>query len=146
MSAHTTTHAGDTREPKIYGAVLVALLILTGITVGASYVHFGSGMANVVIALTIATVKATLVGLFFMHLAHDRPINAFILITSLSFVGLLLILSYADVATRDEYRPSNLKVAPAPAAAKPVAGTPASAPAGAPVHAPAATPASAPAH
>ena len=46
-----------------YLKTLIALSFLTGITVGASYIDFGSGAANVVIALTIATIKATLVAL-----------------------------------------------------------------------------------
>ena len=71
MSTHT--EPTPTRMPSImhggaaiYVSTLVALLILTAITVGASYIDFGSG--NVVIALIIATIKATIVALFFMHL------------------------------------------------------------------------------
>jgi cytochrome c oxidase subunit 4 len=126
----TSTHAHATdekREPKLYAGILLALLILTAVTVGASYVHFGSGMANVIIALLIATTKASLVGLFFMHLAHDRPLNGIILVTSLSFVALLLIASYSDINTRDEHRPANLKVLPTPVpmGVKPAAPSPA---------------------
>ena len=59
------------------------------ITVGASYINFGSG--NVVIALAIATVKATLVALFFMHLAEDKPVNAIIAIAGFMFLGIFLM-------------------------------------------------------
>jgi len=67
--AATTDHGHIHGGPKIYGAVLAALLFLTVLTVGASYIHFGSGMANVIIALVIASLKASLVALFFMHLS-----------------------------------------------------------------------------
>ncbi len=62
MSEHTQNPKA---EAAVYAKTLVALLILTGITVAASYVNFGSSAINVVVALTIATIKATLVALFF---------------------------------------------------------------------------------
>src|SRR3954451_15958657 len=86
--AATTDHGHIHGGPKIYGAVLAALLFLTVLTVGASYIHFGSGMANVIIALVIASVKASLVALFFMHLRWDRPISAITFCASLFFLGL----------------------------------------------------------
>src|SRR5438270_11941062 len=108
MSATNThdTHAAghgdhDASAPKIYGAVLLALLVLTGITVSASYIQFGSGMINVVVALTIATIKASLVALFFMHLLHDKPMNAIILLSSFVFLGIFLGYCYTDQSTRD---------------------------------------------
>ena len=75
---HSGEHSHD--DPKIYVYVLLVLLVLTIITVGASYIDFGEG--NVAIALFIATIKATVVALFFMHLRHDRPVNAIIEPTS----------------------------------------------------------------
>ena len=66
MSTHTEHAENPKTETLKYVATLVVLLILTGITVGASYINFGSG--NVVIALVIATIKASIVGLIFMHL------------------------------------------------------------------------------
>ena len=125
MSSHTE-HALDPKaEAKTYTLTLVVLLILTAITVGASYIQFGS--LNVVIALTIATIKATLVALFFMHLRHDKPVNAVIACAGFLFLGLFLLFTFLDVDTRDHLQPVNLK---APAAAAPApAATPAAAPA-----------------
>jgi cytochrome c oxidase subunit IV len=131
MSSHTE-HALDPKaEAKTYTLTLVSLLILTAITVGASYIQFGS--LNVVIALTIATIKATLVALFFMHLRHDKPVNAVIACAGFLFLGLFLLFTFLDVGTRDNLQPVNLK-APAPAAAAPASGAPAApaAPAAAP--------------
>ena len=74
MSTHTEHAESPKAEAVKYAATLFVLLILTAITVGASYINFGSG--NIVIALTIATIKASIVGLIFMHLLHDKPVNA----------------------------------------------------------------------
>jgi len=114
MSTHTE-HAQDPKaEARVYIVTLVTLLILTVITVGASYVNFGSG--NVVIALTIATIKGSIVALFFMHLRHDKPINAIIGLTGFLFLGIFLMFDFIDVGTRTNPQPINLH-APPPATA-----------------------------
>ena len=128
MSSHNE-HALDPKaEARTYTLTLVLLLILTAITVGASYIQFGS--MNVVIALTIATIKATLVALFFMHLRHDKPVNAVIACAGFLFLGLFLLFTFLDVGTRDNLQPVNLK-APVAAPADGAPATPA-APAPAP--------------
>ena len=60
---------------KMYLNIFLALVVLTIITVAASHVDFGAGWANVVIAMLIASVKAGLVALFFMHLKYENPIT-----------------------------------------------------------------------
>lgn len=114
-------------EAATYLKTLIGLLILTGITVGASYIHFGSGAANVVVALTIATIKATLVALFFMHLLHDKPVNGIIAGAGFIFLGLFLMFTLLDFDTRDNMTPRNLPgiVTPPPAAAPTTAPAPA---------------------
>lgn len=78
--------------------VLAILLVLTGITVGVSYIHLG--FFNIPIALAIACTKVTFVLLFFMHLKYEgRVIN----ISFISTVGVLVILigfTFWDVAYR----------------------------------------------
>lgn len=149
MSTHIA-HAKDAKaEARGYALTLTALLILTGVTVGASYIDFGQG--NIVIALAIATVKASLVALFFMHLAHDRPMNGLIAVAGFIFLGLFLMFDVLDTTTRRDpipqnYQPMVLQAVPIPGA--PVTATPAPAaasPAAAPAAAPAASPAAAPA-
>ena len=100
--------------PKVYGAILAALIFLTVVTVGASYVNWGSGMANVVIAMLIASLKASLVALFFMHLRWDKPISAITFVASLFFLGLFLIGCYGDLISRPPSEPVNMKVKHAP--------------------------------
>ncbi len=65
---------GHISPTKVYFVVGSALLALTVITVAASYVDWGSTLANVCIALAIASVKASLVILFFMHLKYEKMI------------------------------------------------------------------------
>ncbi len=107
---HAHAHEGK-HDVKIYTGVLIALLILTFITVTASKIQFGSGAINVVVALTIATVKASLVALFFMHLLHDKPVNAIILVASFMFLGIFLGSCYTDITSRETPLPANLKAA-----------------------------------
>ncbi|HOL72687.1 MAG TPA: cytochrome C oxidase subunit IV family protein [Bryobacteraceae bacterium] len=111
----TEAHAS---AAKTYGKVLGALIALTIITVLAAGVDFGA--ANVVIALAIATLKASLVALFFMHLLHEKAINAIIFVSGLIFLGVFLALTMLDVVVaREPIRPSIPARATAPAAAAP---------------------------
>ena len=125
MSTNTElTHdeAGHPHDPageaKVYLKTLIALLILTAITVAAAGIHFGDGAINIVIALTIASIKATLVVLFFMHIRHDRPLNGLIAASGFMFLGIFLMFSFIDVSSREPLQPVNLKApmtnAPAP--------------------------------
>jgi cytochrome c oxidase subunit 4 len=80
--------------------VFVALVVLTWITVAVTMIDLGS--LNLWIALAIATVKASLVVLYFMHLRYDRPFNAIILVTALLFLFLFLGITIMDTI---EYQP-----------------------------------------
>ncbi len=96
----------------MYMAVLGALLVLTVVTVGASYIDFGGGMVNIIVAMLIASLKASLVALFFMHLRWEGRMNAVIFCGSLFFLGLFLIACYQDNINRPALEPTNLKAAP----------------------------------
>ncbi len=111
MSTHTeTSHAAHAHEehggPKLYTGILIALLILTGITVGAAYIDLGSG--NVVVALIIATIKASLVALFFMHLRWEKPVNSIIAVAGFLFLGIFLMFCMIDQESRNYYLPQNI--------------------------------------
>jgi cytochrome c oxidase subunit 4 len=58
--------------PKIYIIVFATLLVFTGITVGAAYVDLG--IFNPVVALAIASFKAVVVILFFMHVKYQSKL------------------------------------------------------------------------
>ena len=80
------------------------LMVLTVVTVLATKVDLGSSM-NLVVAMVIATVKATLVAMYFMHLRYDRPFHTIMVIA-----GLLLALLFVGLAVLDtgEYKPDLL--------------------------------------
>jgi cytochrome c oxidase subunit 4 len=75
---------------KTYTKVLATLVGLTVITVLAAGVDFGSG--NAVIALLIASIKASLVALFFMHLISERQMIYVVLaFTAFFLIGLMFL-------------------------------------------------------
>jgi cytochrome c oxidase subunit 4 len=78
--------------------IWAALVILTGVTVGVASMDFG--YLNVLAAMTVATAKALLVVLFFMHLKYEnRLLGAFVLMV---FVILAIFIGFTffDVALR----------------------------------------------
>jgi cytochrome c oxidase subunit 4 len=83
----------------MYFAVFFALLVGTGLTVYAAKLDLGR--FNAVVALGIATIKATLVALFFMHVWHaSEKLTKLVVIAALFFLLLLLGLTMSDYATR----------------------------------------------
>ena len=84
---------------KFYYTIWIALLCLTVITAAVSFVDLGR--FNTVIALVIATFKALLVVLFFMHVKYtSEKMTKAILISALFWLLLLLVLSLTDFGTR----------------------------------------------
>ena len=72
------------------------LLVLTVITVAVRYIDVGE--FNMVIALGVAVIKATLVALFFMHLRWDRPFNLLTFVGSMAFVILMTAFCLIDTS------------------------------------------------
>lgn len=89
--SHAHPHVTSVRTLLL---VFGALLVLTGITVGAAFFDFG--FLNVWVALGIATVKATVVAGWFMHLRHDHGFHSVLLVGSLVFVFLFVGLTLLD--------------------------------------------------
>ena len=69
--------------------VFVALLFLTVVTIGASYLELGH-VGNIALALFIASVKGSLVGAYFMHLIDEKQLIFYVLIVSAAFVGVMM--------------------------------------------------------
>jgi len=84
---------------KAYFSVWIALLVGTFLTYKAAYIELGR--FNAAVALIIATIKALLVALFFMHLkgAGERLLKL-VVIATVFFLFILLVLSMADYGTR----------------------------------------------
>ena len=78
------------KHVRTYIVVFAALAVLTIVTVAISYLDLATGPA-IALAIAIATVKASLVMGFFMHLINEKQIITSILVlTALFFVVLLL--------------------------------------------------------
>jgi len=83
----------------MYFGVWIALLVGTLLTYKAAFIELGR--FNAAVALIIATIKALLVTLFFMHLkgAHEKLLKL-VVISTVFFLFILLALSMADYGTR----------------------------------------------
>ena len=73
---------------KIYLTVFGALMVLTLVTVAISYLDLPVGQA-VALALIVATLKGSLVAMFFMHLKGERPIVMWTLALTMVFLVVL---------------------------------------------------------
>ena len=78
------------KQVKIYIRVFLALAALTVVTVGISYLHLPIAAA-VALALVVASIKASLVAAFFMHLASEKKIIYAFLILAVFFSIFLLL-------------------------------------------------------
>ena len=88
-SAHS--HADVDRHVRAAVIVFGALLVLTGVTVGVSYLHLPP-LPAIALALAIALAKGSLVAGWFMHLVSERHlIYGVLILTAVFFVALLLL-------------------------------------------------------
>ena len=84
---------------RLYYGIWVTLMILTVVTASVAFVDLGA--FNTVVALLIATCKALLVVLFFMHVKYSsEKLTKMVIVSSLFWLLLLLVLSLADYSTR----------------------------------------------
>ncbi len=92
MSGHSPEEIK--KHVKTYIMVFAALLFLTLVTVGVSYLHLPVHQA-ILVALAVACTKASLVALFFMHLNNERRvIYGTLALTAVAFVFLMSITLY----------------------------------------------------
>jgi cytochrome c oxidase subunit 4 len=85
-------------SPKVYAAVLAALLIGTVLTVQAAKVDLGR--LNIVVALGIAVIKMTLVILFFMHGKYSARRTKLVIVAGFFWLAIMLGLTLADYSSR----------------------------------------------
>ena len=84
---------------KLYYAIWIGLLVLTATTVGVARIDLGEW--NIVVALAIASLKAVLVILFFMHVKYtSEKMTKVIIVSAIFWLLILLALSLSDYATR----------------------------------------------
>ena len=97
-----TEHAEHIVPPTTYAVIIVTLLALTAATVGAAYINLGK--YNIVVALAIATLKATLVVLFFMHAKYSPQRTKLVIIAGVFWLAILLFMTMSDYVSRVDYR------------------------------------------
>lgn len=78
-----------------YGAVFAALAAMTGLTVAAAHFHLGT-----TVGLVIAAIKASLVGVFFMHLKYEGRFTRFVALFPVLLFFVLLLLVLPDFVER----------------------------------------------
>ncbi len=83
---------------RVYVVIFLALAVLTVVTVQAAGHDFGS--FNTLIALGIASIKATLVILFFMHVRYSPRLTTLVLFSGFVWLGILILLTVADYVSR----------------------------------------------
>ena len=83
---------------RVYYAVFTTLMVLTAVTVWVAFADLG--MLNMVAAMTIACVKATLVVAYFMHVRYGSHLIKVVLGAAVLWLLILLVLTLGDYATR----------------------------------------------
>ena len=97
MAEHAE-HSEHIVSPKLYLVIFLALMAGTILTVWAAYQNFGA--MNIVIALGIATIKAILVILFFMHGKYSARRTKLVIVSGFFWLAIMLGLTLQDYFTR----------------------------------------------
>ena len=98
------THRDDAihvTSVRLLVVVWIALMVGTWLTVSATYVDLGA--LNIWIGLAIATAKAVLVALYYMHLRWDKPFNLLLFLVAIAFLMLFIGIAMMDT---DAYQSS----------------------------------------
>lgn len=82
-----------------YVTVLLALFVLTGLTYAVSFADLGP--ASLWVAMGVATLKASLVCMFFMHLKYDERYHVFVFLSTIIFVTIFFLFTIFDMQSRD---------------------------------------------
>jgi len=98
MSDHSQEHEGHIASYGMYVVVWLALVALTGVTIGISYLDLKN--IPIMAALMIATVKVTLVVLYFMHVRFDRIIVPYMFLVFLGTFAIYIGLTMTDYGFR----------------------------------------------
>jgi cytochrome c oxidase subunit 4 len=85
-------------SPRVYFVIFASLMAGTAITVWAAFQNFGP--FNIVIALAIASLKATLVVLYFMHARYSPKRTHLVIICAVFWLAIMLALTLTDYQSR----------------------------------------------
>jgi cytochrome c oxidase subunit 4 len=84
---------------RSYITIFLVLMVLTAVTVLVAYVNLGQ--LNKVVALGIATFKASLVILYFMHVKYSSRLTKLVVMAGFFFLVILLGLTMTDYGSRE---------------------------------------------
>jgi cytochrome c oxidase subunit 4 len=84
---------------RVYVTIFLVLMVGTGLTVWAAFRDF-PWQLNTIVAMTIATTKATFVVLYFMHVRYSSRLIWVIVASALFWLGILFALTFSDYWTR----------------------------------------------
>jgi cytochrome c oxidase subunit IV len=84
---------------RVYITIFLVLLLGTALTVLAAFYDF-PWQLNTIVALTIATLKATFVVLYFMHVRYSPRLVWVIVASALFWMGILFAFTFSDYLTR----------------------------------------------
>jgi cytochrome c oxidase subunit 4 len=102
-----TSHTHHIIPIRTYLTIFALLIGLTFVTVFVAKVDFGS--MNIIVAMIIAGVKASLVAFFFMHLLYDDKVNLFVFLTAIVFLAVFIIFTLLDTERRADIDPIKAK-------------------------------------
>ena len=85
---------------RVYVTIFLVLLLGTALTVMAAFYDF-PWQLNAIVAMTIATTKATFVVLYFMHVRYSSRLIWVIVASALFWMGIMFAFTFADYWTRD---------------------------------------------
>src|SRR4051812_35830224 len=98
MSSEHTYSGGHVSPISLYVTIFLALMVLTGVTVGAAFINLGS--FNFPVAMLVAIFKASLVFWFFMHVKYQSHLTKLTVATGLFFLAILLGMMLIDYTGR----------------------------------------------
>ena len=84
--------------PKTYAIIFITLLTFTGITVAAAFVNLG--ILNPIVALAIASTKAVIVILFFMHVYYQSKLVKMTVAAGFFTFLVLITMTLSDYISR----------------------------------------------
>ena len=97
MAEHSE-HSEHIVSPKLYFGIFLALIVGTSLTTWAAFQDFRQ--FNIVIALAIASIKASLVVLYFMHGRYSPKRTQLVIVCAVFWLAIMLALTLADYQTR----------------------------------------------
>jgi cytochrome c oxidase subunit 4 len=84
---------------RTYLVIFAILMVLLFLTVAVAFINLGP--FNIVVAMTIAIVKATLVVLYFMHVKYSSRLTQVYVVAAFLWLGIMFVFTFADYSTRE---------------------------------------------